>query len=793
MLSFLSRRRAAIVVSLLFLLMPEAVHGQDVMELLRACKKGPVKRVEKLLDRGMDVDQSSPEGITCLSIAAYQGNLSIAELVLERGADVELGPLGVSPLMSAGWTGRADVARLLLQHGAKAWEGQDDGWTPLLLAGYWGYSDMVPVLVEAGADVNRTASVGAPAEIETLNAEGGHPPDPLKRPSSGKAASYLEHSALMLAAAKGHLDTVRVLLEQGADPRAKSILGQSAVGVARRAGHQEIVRLLETATERLGSRPLPLGPPVPERCGDPSDPESGEDALILAVARSQPQRVLDCLARGVDPDIRNEVGNRPLTLVRTLATLRVLLDGGADVEAGDGKGSTLLHGVAQRADPEASEILDALIASGANVNAKDHEGYTPLILAAMTGQIDHVRTLLQAGAEVDLRNDQEESALTVVGRSLFLEPEVAGAIVGALLEAGADPRQDFLLLQAAKDVRADKVTELIGLGVDPNVRDESGRTPLMWAALGWDRETIEELLRAGADIDARDGEGETAITLAVTKNRRAIIDLLEEAGASLPPDHALRRAVATGDLETVERLVGEGVDPDRSISDGKILVHLAAARPSPEVLQALLEAGANPDLADAQGRTALHVAALEGREGSVRALIDAGAAVNPADEAGRVPLDLVSRKAPPGLAEALRGAGGRPSESASVARPGAAVPSTGATGGWSTGDRVLGRWGRQGRYWYPGTVTGREGERYLVRFGDGDVARLEASEMVPETLGVGDRIFGNWKGRGIYYPGMIAERSGREVLIHYDDGDVERTTLSFVRVQMPEPPSRATP
>ena len=49
------------------------------------------------------------------------------------------------------------------------------------------------------------------------------------------------------------------------------------------------------------------------------------------------------------------------------------------------------------------------------------------------------------------------------------------------------------------------------------------------------------------------------------------------------------------------------------------------------------------------------------------------------------------------------------------------------------------------------------------------------------TFKVGDRIQGNWKGQGKYYPGKIGKLNGNKVYIKYDDGDVESTTIDFIR------------
>jgi len=71
---------------------------------------------------------------------------------------------------------------------------------------------------------------------------------------------------------------------------------------------------------------------------------------------------------------------------------------------------------------------------------------------------------------------------------------------------------------------------------------------------------------------------------------------------------------------------------------------------------------------------------------------------------------------------------------------------------------------------------------YFVIFDDGDRKWVYYDDIVAEDLGPGDWVEGNWQNGGIYYSGTIADRIGDAIIIEYDDGDVEATTIGFVRV-----------
>jgi ankyrin repeat protein len=122
-------------------------------------------------------------------------------------------------------------------------------------------------------------------------------------------------------------------------------------------------------------------------------------------------RVRTLLARGADPNARDEEGRTPLfsaVLGGSLALLGLLLESKADVNARDAHGSTALHVAAEEVLPEAAALL---IGRGADVNAQDEEGNPPLSRAVKSarGRYEVVRLLLEAGAKDDIPNSAGET------------------------------------------------------------------------------------------------------------------------------------------------------------------------------------------------------------------------------------------------------------------------------------------------------------------------------------------------------------------------------------------------
>lgn len=94
---------------------------------------------------------------------------------------------------------------------------------------------------------------------------------------------------------------------------------------------------------------------------------------------------------------------------------------------------------------------------------------------------------------------------------------------------------------------------------------------------------------------------------------------------------------------------------------------------------------------------------------------------------------------------------------------------------------------KNGKKWYPGVIAGRTGKQVFIHYSDGDKEHttldLCRAKGGGSGLGVGAAVSCNWKGRGTWFPGVIAEKTGGAVFIHYKDGDKEHTKLSMCRAR----------
>ena len=262
------------------------------------------------------------------------------------------------------------------------------------------------------------------------------------------------------------------------------------------------------------------------------------------------------------------------------------------------------------------KALKQHIAAGTDLDQRSipQDQSTPLMLAAVFGQAEAAKALMEAGAKLDLKNKDGSSALMTA--AFLCHPE----IVQALLDKGADKNitnnTGSTALQSVEGPfgNVQFVYDIInGLVFQP------AGLPLDYQRIKATRPRIAELLRqSGGKAAGPAGAGAGNLQVDIFK------------------------AAADGNLEALKQHLAAGTDLDqRSPQDQSTPLMLAALFGQAEAAKALMEAGAKVDLKNNDGNTALNMAAFLCRTETVQALLDKGADRNIRNNDGGTALDGV--------------------------------------------------------------------------------------------------------------------------------------------------------
>uniref|UniRef100_A0A8B9Q123 Ankyrin repeat domain 52 n=1 Tax=Apteryx owenii TaxID=8824 RepID=A0A8B9Q123_APTOW len=317
-----------------------------------------------------------------------------------------------------------------------------------------------------------------------------------------------------------------------------------------------------------------------------------------------------------------------------VAILELLILSGANVNAKDTVWLTPLHRAAASRNEKA---LHLLLKHSADVNARDKYWQTPLHVAAANRATKCVEAIIPLLSTVNVADRTGRTALHHAVHSGHLEVGEAGSGVGgpacemAALARDSVSQGPLALKSVSRAGHLEVLKLLVARGADVMCKDKKGYTLLHTAAASGQIEVVRHLLRLGVEIDEPNSFGNTALHIACYMGQDAVANELVNYGANVnqPNEKGFTplhfAAVSTNGALCLELLVNNGADVNFQSKEGKSPLHMAAIHGRFTRSQILIQNGSEIDCADKYGNTPLHVAARYGHELLISTLMTNGA------------------------------------------------------------------------------------------------------------------------------------------------------------------------
>ena len=496
----------------LCLIASAAVAVLDAQPLIDAAQRDDIDAVTSLLAKGVDVNTKTDDGTTALAWAAMRGNAAMAERLLSAGANPNFSNMyGVSPLQVAIENAATQVVQVLLLKGADPNTARESGETALMTAARMGQADVVELLLMHRADPNAREkkfgqnalmwAAGSPAITRTLIDAGADVraitnvwevratiPGSSFRTVGVTGVPWVfqgeyvskkgGQNALMFAVQKRNVESARMLIDAGLDVNSMSADDTTPLLLAVYKWESADGRTISFAPDvAMASFLLERGASIniPDTQG--YIPLHGAVLAASNLIAGTNRNARGGRAGGAGAAARGAPGRSGTADTRAewMQVVNRLLDAGAD--------------------PNAAVIYPTIGAAGARLNPPPG-GSTPLHIASAASDLELVQLLSSRGASPNLVRKDGLSSLALAVQADNVE------VVKALIAAGADLRQRY------------NPTTMVADPVEALALTRHNQTIMHIAALAASPKSIEYLFSLGVSLTEKNAEEETPLEMA---------------------------------------------------------------------------------------------------------------------------------------------------------------------------------------------------------------------------------------------------------------------------------------
>ncbi len=368
---------------------------------------------------------------------------------------------------------------------------------------------------------------------------------------------------------------------------------------------------------------------------------SGSTPLHEAIRYGQLEIAQMLLDAGANINAKDNLGKTPIMLIiprdKLSETYHLLIRYRADLNQADTYGDTVLHTATMlKAN---SSIIKSLVEGGADINARNKEGVTPLAIAIQAQDINTIKLLTENGASIHTQDTHGKSPLSMAF-------EMSNEVFEATLNENNCQTQDSegntpLHIALINNAPMSKIQHIIGLTSDVNIRNRDGDSPLYLAASKNMEQIGKLLLEKGADIFSTNKDNNSPLRLALKEGGK-LQDWLITSKTIVSTDGSgntvLHYAADWEYDKAIKTLLEKGADINAKNANGETCLFNAAKSNNPQIIQLLVDGGASVKERDNLGSTPLHIAVRWGAQKSAEKLIKLGININAQNRAEKSPL-----------------------------------------------------------------------------------------------------------------------------------------------------------